>query len=178
MRFLFPGDVRHPPICRNPIRLFRFEFGKFFFEFGDPVNETSDLAGQGVALEEFGIGFRRRAEDGDSRRKTLLNGGSSRHTGPVAKSDVPVDAGLRRDDDAAAEFGASRDPALTDQYRGFADNDIVGNMNQIVDLDPFLDPGPAESGAVNGAVGADFDIVVDLHDAVLPKPSAPMTVPE
>ena len=46
-------------------------------------------------------------------------------------------------------------------------DDIVGDLDQIIDFGPFLDPCPPETGPVNCDVRADLHVVVDLHDAGL-----------
>src|SRR5437660_5071903 len=49
----------------------------------------------------------------------------------------------------------------------FSDHNVVRNLDEVVDLDSFLDPSPAEARAINGCVGADFHVVVDLNDSDL-----------
>ena len=66
------------------------------------------------------------------------------------------------------------------------------DLDQVVELAAVLDDGVVQSAAVDAAVGADLDVVAD-HDSTelgylaasrralrgaMPKPSAPMTVPE
>ena len=46
----------------------------------------------------------------------------------------------------------------------FPDDDVVGDLDQIVDLSPALDPGPAEGGSIDRAVGPDLHVVINLND--------------
>ena len=80
---------------------------------------------------------------------------------------MPVDSGLGGDDYAASDFRASGNAGLSDENRGFTENDVVSNLHEVVDFRSFLDPGFAEAGAVDAGIRADFNIVVDLHDSVL-----------
>ena len=74
---------------------------------------------------------------------------------------------MARDDDARAENRASRDARLRDDEAARPDDDVVADLDQIVDFRALLDPCAAEARAVNGRVGTDFDIVVDLDDTDL-----------
>jgi len=70
-----------------------------------------------------------------------------------------------------------------------ADHNVVRDLNEIVDLDSFLNPGSSEARAVDSRVRTDLDIVIDLDNPELrdfswrfstnsnPKPSAPITAP-
>ena len=67
---------------------------------------------------------------------------------------------------------------------------VVRNLDLVVELDAVFDDRVFQRAAVDGGIGADFDIVADQHAANLrnffpapsfgakPKPSAPMTQPE
>ena len=70
------------------------------------------------------------------------------------------------------------------------DHHVVGDLDEVVDLHPPLDPGPAEGAAVDGRVRPDLHVVVDLDDSrpggssilsrpgsANPKPSLPTTTP-
>ena len=120
-----------------------------------------------MTLEEFRIGLGGGSEDGDAGRDTALRRGGSCDKTAVTERDVPVDSSLGGDDDAASDLRASRDAGLADQNRGFPENDIVSHLHEVVDFCAFLDPGFAESCAVDAGVCADLHIVVDLNDAVL-----------
>ena len=49
----------------------------------------------------------------------------------------------------------------------FADNDVVSDLHEIVDLGAFLDPGSPEPRPVDSRVRANFNVVINLHDAEL-----------
>ena len=79
---------------------------------------------------------------------------------------------------------------LGDEQGIFADHYIMGHMDQIVGFDPGLDPGLAQGRPVDGIVGPDLTIIVNLDEPSLgdfnlplipswakPKPSLPITVP-
>jgi hypothetical protein len=48
-----------------------------------------------------------------------------------------------------------------------ADHNVVRDLNEIVDLDPFLNPGSSEPGAIDSRVRAYLDIVIDLDNPEL-----------
>src|ERR1043166_9003595 len=55
----------------------------------------------------------------------------------------------------------------------FSDNDVVSDLHEIVDLDAFLNPGPAKARPIDGRVRTDFHVVVNLDDADLRNLSLP-----
>ena len=125
------------------------------FQFFKACGQFAYLARKHMPLDEVFFAFGRGAENHCTRGNTALNGGGSRNLGPVSERNMSVDAGLRGNDYAAADFSAAGDSALPDQSGGLPDDDIVGDMHQIVDLDAFLDPGLSEPCAVDCAVCAD-----------------------
>src|SRR2546425_981720 len=62
---------------------------------------------------------------------------------------------------------AAGDSGLGRNNRVFSYDYVVRDLHEVVDLHPFLDPGPAESGAINGRVCADLCVVIDLNDSDL-----------
>ena len=58
-------------------------------------------------------------------------------------------------------------PHKRDDEAVFADHAVVADLHEVVDFGALADDGFAETRAVDGGVGADFDIVVDFHDADL-----------
>ena len=54
---------------------------------------------------------------------------------------------------------------LGNQDGVLADNDIVGDMDKIVGLNPPTDMSFAEGRHVYGIIGPDFNIIIDLNDA-------------
>jgi len=85
----------------------------------------------------------------------------------VTDADMAHNARLAADDDAPADAGAPRDAYLCHDYRVLAHYYIMGDLHEIVYFDAFLNPGPAQSRPVDGGIGADLHVVVDLDDADL-----------
>src|SRR5947208_17077885 len=46
----------------------------------------------------------------------------------------------------------------------FADHHVVRDLHEVINLDSLLDPGAAKTRAVDRRIGADLDVIVDLHD--------------
>ncbi len=81
--------------------------------------------------------------------------------------DVADETRLTADDDPLPQLRAARDADLGDDDGILPDHHVVGDLDEVVDLHPPLDPGPAEGAAVDGRVRADLHIVVDLDVADL-----------
>jgi hypothetical protein len=79
----------------------------------------------------------------------------------VGKTSLPTDH------DMMANRGATGDANLGDHDRVFSDRDIVGDLDQVIDLGAPLDDGAAERGSVDSYVGAQFNVVFDDHTAEL-----------
>src|SRR5204863_6148041 len=62
---------------------------------------------------------------------------------------------------------ATRDSSLCCDDGVLPNDDVVRDLHQIVDLDPFLNPGSTESGTIDGRVCADLRVVIDLNDSDL-----------
>ena len=60
-----------------------------------------------------------------------------------------------------ADHGRARNAALRHQHAMAADDDVVGDLHQIVDLGPFADDRIAVGAAVDRRTGADLDVVLD-----------------
>ena len=56
-------------------------------------------------------------------------------------------------------------PVCDDDDGVGADGDVVGDLDEVVDLHALADVGPAEAAAIDRGVGADLDVVVDLDVA-------------
>src|SRR5207247_636931 len=65
---------------------------------------------------------------------------------------------------AFAHPDTSGNSHLGGHYRMFPNDYVVRNLHEVVDLDVFLDPGSDKPRAFDRRVGADFHIVVDLHN--------------
>ena len=71
------------------------------------------------------------------------------------------DARLPAGDDEIAEFGRAGYPDLADDDAMAADDDVMGDLNEIIDLGPLADDRVAIGAAIDGGIGADLDIVLD-----------------
>src|SRR5689334_2513415 len=82
----------------------------------------------------------------------------------VVDLDVANDSRLTSNHHPSADAHTASDSDLRDDDRMFPNNYIVRDLDQVVDLHAFLDPGASEARPVDGGVRADLDVVVDLHD--------------
>ena len=48
-----------------------------------------------------------------------------------------------------------------------ADDDIVADLDQVIDLGPCADPGAAKTRPIYRSACANFNVGIDLHDACL-----------
>jgi hypothetical protein len=71
------------------------------------------------------------------------------------------------DDHPISQQGAAGDARLTDHDAVLAEHDVVANLHQVVDFAAGADAGDAKGGSVDRAVGADFHVIFDNHDADL-----------
>ena len=71
------------------------------------------------------------------------------------------DADLAADDDVVFNDGAARKAGLGGNDHVLADLHIVADMHQIVDFRAAADARLVERAAVDGGVGADFDVVLN-----------------
>src|SRR5205085_10556530 len=55
----------------------------------------------------------------------------------------------------------------------FSNNHVMRDLNQIVDLDAFLNPGSTETGAIDRAIRSNFYVVINLDMAKLRNFSLP-----
>src|SRR5207248_10637201 len=49
----------------------------------------------------------------------------------------------------------------------FSDDDVVCHLHEIVDLCSLLDPSAAKTGAIDGCICTDLDVIIDLNDTDL-----------
>src|SRR6185295_17924467 len=68
---------------------------------------------------------------------------------------------------ARADGRAARDPGATRDHGVSADAHVVADLDLVVELDAVLDHGVLDRAAVDGGVGADFDVVADAYAADL-----------
>ncbi len=86
---------------------------------------------------------------------------------PVPNLKVSCYPGLSGHDHMVPDPGTAGNTDLGDKQAVLAHHDVVGNHDQVVDLGAALYPGPAESRPVHRGIGADLDVVVNLHYAGL-----------
>ena len=67
----------------------------------------------------------------------------------------------------AADSGAAGDADLRAEDGMLADGHIVADLDEVIDFRASLNPGATKSGAVDGGIGSDLNIVVDLDGAGL-----------
>ncbi len=85
----------------------------------------------------------------------------------ISDGNMPDDADLSANHDAASYFGGPRNTGLGGNGRIFTDDDIMRNLNKIINFHVPLNPGFTHGGPVNGGVGAQFHVIVNLNDADL-----------
>jgi len=76
---------------------------------------------------------------------------------------VTHDPGHRSHGHSVADLRRTGDPAQRRHEAFFADLDVVGDLDQVVDLRPRADARDAGRGPVHRGVGLQFHIVPDLH---------------
>src|SRR5580704_18671652 len=81
--------------------------------------------------------------------------------GARADRQMPGNARLTAEGGEIADGARSRDAGLGDQHRVAADDDVVADLHQIVDLCPLADHGVAVCAAVDRYASADLDIVLN-----------------
>src|SRR5690606_35443556 len=144
------------------------------FQLGLLALEALDRAAQlrqacDVYDAALGLGDRhsRLAEDGFAGRDAVGHAGLGADGRVGADRDVPADAGLCGHRDVVTDGDGAGQPDLGDEQAVLADLRAVADGDQVAELRAGADDGLAERGAVDRAVGADFDVVADLDDADL-----------
>src|SRR5204863_9829012 len=87
--------------------------------------------------------------------------------GVIANLDMPNDTGLTANQDTLTDPDTAGNSGLRCDDRILADHNVVRDLHEIVDLCSLLNPGSAKTGAIDGRVGADLDIIVDLYNSQL-----------
>ena len=85
----------------------------------------------------------------------------------VADGQVPADTSLAGDDGMMPNGGAPGDADLAGDDGVFSHDHVVCDMHLIVRLDTGFNPCLAHGGAINGVIGPNFDIIVNLDNADL-----------
>ena len=86
---------------------------------------------------------------------------------PVVNLDVADDPCLAANDNAGAYSDTPGDSDLRDDDGMFADHHVVRDLHEVINLDALLNPGAAKTRAVDRGIGANLDVIIDLHDANL-----------
>src|SRR3990170_6028443 len=82
---------------------------------------------------------------------------------------VVGNAHLSADDHAVADGDGAGDAGLGGDDAMAADAHVVGHMDEVVEFGAAPDPSFVQRAAVDGGVGADFNVVLDDHRAALGK---------
>ena len=67
----------------------------------------------------------------------------------------------------ATDSGAAGDTDAGRHCRVITDLHVMCDLNLIIELDPVADQGIGQGAAVDGGIGADFDIITNTHSANL-----------
>src|SRR4051812_39005239 len=82
-------------------------------------------------------------------------------------SHVFGDANLPADDDFIFDDAAAGDASLCGNHHVLTDAHIVADVHQVIQLAPAPNDGDVEGAAVDGAVGANLDMIVNLKASLL-----------
>ena len=102
-----------------------------------------------------------------ARFERFADAAAGSNHGEIIDCDVAENAHLPAHHDMMARFGRAGDAGLrSDQIVG-ADFDIVGNLDEVVDLRSLANDRRIETGTIDGCIGANLDIVFDNDNADL-----------
>ena len=138
--------------------------GELFFQFADALDQLGELLGGDELALGLKIGDRGEAHVLLAALEIIQHRGLGSDHGFRSDCDVPEDSHLPPEHRVFADLGAAADTILGDDNAVFSNDDVVGDLHEVVDLGAFADEGVAECAAINSAVGADLDVVLD-HDA-------------
>ena len=96
-----------------------------------------------------------------ARRHVVHHPGLGGDLGAGADGQMAGQAGLAAEGGEIADHGRARNAALRHQHAMAADDDVVGDLNQVVDLGSLADDRVAVGAAVDRRPGADLDVVLD-----------------
>jgi hypothetical protein len=139
-----------------------FELFELTFEFGDAAEELGEL----VEGEDFAFGFTVGlggvAEPFLAIGDVVHDTGLAADRGAMTDFDMTGEAGLAAESDVIADLSAAADTDLSDEDAMFAEGDVVADLDEVINFGAASDDGGSEGAAVDGGVGADLDIVLDL----------------
>src|SRR5262249_30131403 len=87
----------------------------------------------------------------------------ARDLGAGANFDVARGSRLAGHDNEVAELGRARDAGLRDHHAVAANDDIVPDLNEVIDLSSFADDRVLECAPVDRGVGPYLHVVLDDH---------------
>ena len=99
----------------------------------------------------------------------------------VADTDVVGHADLSAKHYAIAELARAGDADLRDDQAAFSNDNIMRDLHEIINLCACADNRIAEFGAVNAAICADFDKILDNYAAVMRNkimPTVKISIPK
>src|SRR6185312_6970858 len=102
-----------------------------------------------------------------ARRYVADNGGAGGELGAFADRDVGDDADTGRQDHVVFQRHAAGEAGLRHDDAVLADNHVVADLDEVIDLGPGADDGVAHTAAVNVGAGADLHVVADDDPADL-----------
>ncbi len=110
--------------------------------------------------------------DGSSRNDLVrfeiaIDAGARGNHDLIADHEVIGQSCLSPDHDVMAHASAAGDSDLRDDDRMGADRDVMGDLDQVVDLGALLDDCLAQCGAIDRHIRAQFNIVFDRDPAKL-----------
>src|SRR5436190_8004677 len=120
-----------------------------------------------VAPREFAELDGRNPHDLHSVRDVMENSGAAADLCTFSDFQVSGDACLSGEHRIIPDLGRSCDSYLRHDQAVLADAHVVADLHLIVDLRSFADDGLAERRAIDAAVRANLDVVLDARDADL-----------
>src|SRR5215203_6634367 len=116
-----------------------------------------------VFAEEVTHRPRRRAAPFLACRNISHDARLGRDLNPLPEPQMPRDRGLAADRDEILERRRAGDADLRHDHAMLADGDVMGDLDEVIDLRPRPDQRVAAAAAVDRRVRADLDIVADDH---------------
>ena len=125
-----------------------------------PLGEFTDEC----HLSQSGLDvLRRESSPGRAVGNVAHDARARRQGDPAADGEVIGNPTSAADPRSVADLGGSSDAAEAAHDHAPTDFDVVSDLTKVVDLGSRADPSGAELSAINAGVGADLNIIVDLH---------------
>ena len=140
---------------------------ELFFKFADSLDQLGELLGGYELAFGLKIGDRGGAHVMLSALETIQHRGLGSDHDFWSDCDVPDDPNLATERRILADLCAATNTILGDDNTVFANDDVVADLHEVVDLSAFADHGVALRAPVNRAVCPNLDIVRDHHAADL-----------